>query len=215
MCDEQRASAKLVDPGGEDPDEDHQFDGDHCVAAFEAPFHNRLAGMKRFDLGESREDEGEEKERQERGEGVASGVLGTFVGVGEGASEDEVGDVDRADQKEADLTRVVLPPSSPLDLAEEDSAGECEQDEKHRVLVGALATDVPGLVAGFQVLPAKPESGGDESGRHDREREVPEEDTGELGVHEPGGIADEVAVPDGERHSNEQHWPRQLFHIFE
>ena len=203
VCDEQRAGSKFVDPGGEDPDEDHQFDGDQCVAAFEATFHDGLAGVERFDLGEAREDEGKEEERQERGEGIAGGVLGSFVGVGERASEDEVGDVDRADEEETDLAGVVLPPGAPLDFAEEDSAGEGEQDEEHAVLVGALAADVPGLVAGFQVFPAKPESGGDESGCHDGEREVPEEDSGEFGVHEPGSVADEVAVPDGERHSNE------------
>jgi len=101
------------------------------------------------------------------------------------------------------LTGVVLPPGAPLDFAEEDTAGEGEQDEEHRVLVGALAADVPRLVAGFQILPAKPESGGDESSCHDGEREVPEKDSGEFGVHKPGGVADEVAVPDGERHSNE------------
>ena len=44
---------------------------------------------------------------------------------------------------------------------------------------------------------------------------MPEEDSGELGVHESGGITDEVAVPDGERHPDEEQWPRQLFHIFE
>jgi len=203
VCDEQRAGSKFVDPGGEDPDEDHQFDGDKCVAAFQATFHDGLTGVERFDLGEAREDEGKEEERQEGREGIAGGVLGAFVGVGERASEDEVGDVDRANEKEADLAGVVLPPGAPLDFAEEDSASEGEQDEEHRVLVGALAADVPGLVAGFQVFPAEPESGGDESGCHDWEREVPEEDTGELGVHEPGGVADEVAVPDGERHSNE------------
>ncbi len=96
MCDEQRASSKFVDPGGEDPDEDHQFDGDHCVAALEATLHDGLAGVERFDLREAREDEGEKQERQECSQGVASGILGAFVGVGEGASEDEVGDVDRA-----------------------------------------------------------------------------------------------------------------------